>query len=331
MAPSVPPCVATKPVAVQTWVFNSQGWHRVAAGGTAPPAGAQVAYDARSGAVLAVQEVYYPCPAGAVPCEVPLSGKATLQPDQSFACTRTVCPITAPCYAPSVLIPPNAPDSVAGGFLCSGGSVSTWVWTHDRWSASPATLRPGTGQQIVGANLVASGAANAKLLVETFCADPAAKCLPPVTTQYGWDGSAWQVSRNGGGPFGPGDPTAIAAAGPTLVAIGTDGVWTSSHGGWSQTTAAAPAARAGAALAPGSNDSVILFGGFAAPAVGVATSSTDASRVGSDTWTFSATTGWHHTGGSPPPVSTPCASRKASPGCIEILPGAVSPRPTLVP
>jgi hypothetical protein len=348
--PRASPCPVVVTPAVQTWIFDSQGWHRVdaAAGALMPAANAQVAYDPASGDVLAVATMYYPCgaPLGAgatkqpqIACESPLasgvpssSGTGSTGTSGSSAapqvCTVTQCPIrTVPCPLSSAI------------YSCGGGgSVSTWIWSGGHWSA-----RPNAGPTAVGASVVpvsAAGAGHASLLevqplglagLAVHCAVAASCVSESVTYRWTWEGSGWgSETKSDTAPAPDLSAASLAATGSGTLAVAADGAWTVSGVGWTRELGSSPAGRSGEAMAEGPGDTVVLFGGTAVVSGAVAGYSR--ASVGSDTWSWHSGTGWQHLTGSVPPPPTPCpTAAKTGPGCVEILPAQVPPATSAVP
>jgi hypothetical protein len=354
--PSTSPCPTVVMPAVQTWVFNAQGWHRVdaAAGAVLPSSNAQLAYDGASGDVIAVAAAYYPCggPLAAgtatqpfIPCEQPLasgaptaSGTGHSGPAGSTAapavCTTNACPITGvPCRETS------APALPCG----AGAGVSTWVWSGGRWSMRRTSV---PASAVALAALSGSGGRRATLIVDTWsplapCLGPAVACrsLPAVTSPtlevWTWNGAAWSPSAGG---LGQGSGLSLlgssaTAVGTRMVAVGPDGstrVLDLSSGAVTAGGSVTP--RSGEAIAEGPNGTVVLFGGMGAVSSKTFGVTAESAAPGSDTWRWNGR--WVHVAGTAPavvtlPTACPGAGSTVN-GCV-IPPAGGSPGVSILP
>ncbi len=342
--PPISPCpVVNSTSSVQTWVFDTHGWHRVDArtGAVTPWPGAQLAFDAASRQVLAVTTVFYPCGG-------PLSSGSTKQPDimcpmmgaagsssgasagssgssgsagAPQVCTVSQCPIRVPC--------PIAATASMPIFCGGGGAVSTWVWSGGHWTARPNANLGTIGAEV--ALYASPGSGHASLLALSGAAvmcEPAvcAGSAPVATTMWTWNGSAWSAAGGTAtttAPAGLNGASVVGLSDAVVAVTSTGETWTWSGSWHRQTSAPSPKARTGEALAAGPGDTVVLFGGIAVPSKGVGFAGR--SGVGSDTWVWHAGA-WQSFGGSPPPQPTPCPTVAAGGSCcVEILPAQVPP------
>ena len=334
------PTVSSPPAApaasAQTWVFNSSGWHRAAAGSAeaTPPAGAQLAFDPTTRQVVAVSP-------SAFICGPPLEGAV-----KSGA--AIACPVVGSSSAASA--PNAAPCGVPLGCLPTG-TISTWTWSNGSWKkmAANQTLRysdialvfsdPATQhatlmtQSGIGPS---GGIAYPQIDCVGVQSCPAAPA--PVITTSTWTGSGWkQVSQLPSPQQAPSLAGATIATleGHVVVLTTTGQTWTFAAGQWTQDAPSShPSPRSGAAMAEGPGGSVVLFGGAASSGVFVAAAG---QSVGSDTWLWNGHA-WQQRGGtapSPPPSPTtfPCGptGKTVIPPCVAPLPAEVAPASPVIP
>jgi hypothetical protein len=339
----IPPCAALVPAAVQqTWLLTAQGWSHVgtaaaATAGNEPPGGAPLAYDAASTEVVAVWLSLSPCPpplengSGMLPafmCPLPAMAAPTGTPASLAPALATdvpggttVVPGAAPlipCQPTSCLVAPARP-CIATSFPavpCGGFApkVSTWTWSHGRWTAHAQQAAPAGAE-----DALLAGDANGGLILLTeslptipFCVHPAVGCTPTVpamiATTWTWRGAAWDTTT--GGPAGAdGPPLAgahLAQAGGEMVVVTAAGqTWTRDGAGWKRQTDSGPGPRTGVAMAGAPSSTVVFFGGIADPSkagylLGV-------SRPGGDTWVWNGSA-WRSAGGAAPGTPAPVPS-----------------------
>jgi hypothetical protein len=325
-APPVAAPRAVSPPAEQTWLFHGGSWNRVASGSSAvaPPAGAQLAFDATTHQVVAVSST-----AG---CEPPLA--ATVKSDGTFA-----CPVVGENSGSTGAVV-GVPCGVMIGCV-TNGLVSTWTWSGGAWAKAPAN----TVLKRNGVTLVFDDpATHHATLMTQLGLEPlpeAVPCVPtencavtatPAITTWSWTGSAWkQVSQLANIQQAPSFAgSTVATIGGHIVVLTTTGqTWTWAAGQWTQETVAVvthPDMRFGAAMAEGPSGTVVLFGGEAAG--GFVTVSPGGS-LGSDTWVWNGKAWKHVAGRAPlPPVTTVCpaqGSNQPIPPCVQPEPAQVAP------
>ncbi|HSP64713.1 MAG TPA: hypothetical protein VLO10_00850, partial [Candidatus Deferrimicrobium sp.] len=195
---ATPPAVVCPPVtappAVQTWLFNSSGWHRAASGSVAatPPAGADLSFDQTTRQVVAVS-------APAFSCGPPLRSSAAI-----------ACPLAGSGTGKQALAPDPAPCDVAAGCLPTP-TISTWAWSNGSWKAVTANQAlpylgtvlvfedPATQHATLMTVVSPYNGATSNGATSYPCAVNASSCATlrrPLTTTSTWTGSGWrQVSQ----------------------------------------------------------------------------------------------------------------------------------------
>ena len=324
----------TAPPLIQTWVLTATGWAQKAStpvlSNDTPALGAQLAYDAATAEVVAVtgatlcdSRLYTQganispavmCPLSGGPASPPNSGDALAVP----ACAPAAS-CTAPCPAMAGSAVVNCPSLVQ--------SVTSWSWSHGKWSRIAGAFVTGA----TGVGVVADGqTGHAMLITQSYRSAAAVACPPgafcPVagftwtTDQYRWAGTSWSQTGwdssavlghpSDGGPssaaphgfFVSGAALATSANGHEL-ALTVSGEFyarSSSTAGWALESAGdQPGGRSGAAMAEGPDGSIVLFGGVrgAGPEYWGAA----LPNPGADTWTWDGSS-WRHLAGSALPA-----------------------------
>jgi hypothetical protein len=326
-------CPPAAPVpGVETWLFNSSGWHRAAPGSVAatPPAGAQLTFDPTTRQVVAVSAPLFSC---GPPLEGAVQSGAAIACPVMGSSNSSSAAGTAPCWGVT-----------SQGCLASS-SIMTWVWSGGSWKNVPTSqTMPSLAIALVFEDPATQ---HATLITQVGpqgsggIAYPQIKCtgvqscpsnaVPLITTST-WTGSGWkQVSQLPTPQQAPSLAGATMAfiEGHVVVLTATGETWTRAAGLWTQDSPSShPNPRAGAAMAEGPGGSVVLFGGAASPGLYVAAAG---QSLGSDTWLWNGST-WQKRGGTAPsPPPSPTFTVPCGPPGNTVIPPCVAPQPAQVP
>jgi hypothetical protein len=344
VAPPAQTCPPVKPTIEQTWIFNGHAWKIAATTPleSAPPFGAQLAFDPTTKQVVAVSSSAFGC---GLPLD-PNSGAAI------------ACPMLGAASPSSTNSSVGAMPAIRCAIAdCGILGARTWTWSGRSWKSEPATV-PAYGIMLLFDDpatnhvtlMTQSGSAyglGIRCPVPVAGSKSAPAGLPyvpscpgtmPLTTTWTWTGSGWhQVSQvpdtQAQPPFGGASIAAFAGHAVVLTAGGE--TWSFAAGQWTQEMVAGhPSTRYGAAVGEGPSDTVVLFGGSAggfataSSSRGSAGSSTSSTvSIGSDTWVWNGIQ-WRQEGGrapTPPPVPS-CAPLK-----IGLIPPCVGPPINVAP